>query len=76
MTRRYPIMKDGEWIHPLKGHRMACCDCGLVHVMQFKIVKDAKGRRTRIVFAASRDNRATAAMRRAKRYAKVKAALG
>lgn len=24
--------------HPLPGYRMQCCDCGLVHVMEFEIV--------------------------------------
>ncbi len=71
--RKYPDIRDGEWIHPLKGYRMACCDCGLVHHIDFRIVQH-KGR-NRIVFAGTRDRRATAAMRRSKRFAKVKAAL-
>lgn len=31
--------KDGwsEWIHPLPGYLMQCCDCGLVHEAQFQI---------------------------------------
>lgn len=31
--------EDGwsEWIHPLPGYRMQCCDCGLIHDMQFAI---------------------------------------
>lgn len=27
-----------EWIHPLPGYLMQCCDCGLIHRMQFAIV--------------------------------------
>lgn len=27
-----------EWIHPLPGYLMQCCDCGLVHKMEFQIV--------------------------------------
>lgn len=32
--------EDGwcEWVHPLPGYLMACCDCGLVHEMEFAIV--------------------------------------
>ena len=26
-----------EWIHPLPGYLMQCCDCGLVHEMEFCI---------------------------------------
>lgn len=36
-----------QWIHPkMRGYLMACCDCGLVHEMQFKafaITKTMKG---------------------------------
>ena len=49
----------GDWIHPLVGYKMACCDCGLVHNMQFRI--DDKGQ---INFRAQRNNRSTAMMRR------------
>jgi len=64
--RRYVQLEDGgptswsEWIRPkLKGFRDACCDCSLVHEMQFKIDTDG-----RIIFRARRDKRATAAARR------------
>jgi len=37
---KYAQIKDDEWFSPkMKGHKMACCDCGLVHHMDFKIVK-------------------------------------
>jgi hypothetical protein len=26
-----------DWVHPLPGYRMQCCDCGLVHDMEFAI---------------------------------------
>ena len=75
-SRKYPPAKNDEWIHPLRTRfKMACCDCGLVHTMKFKIVNDAKGRPRRIVFSARRAQRETTAMRRGKRYAKVRAAL-
>ncbi len=38
--KRYEQMKDGEWfeVASLRNHLMACCDCGLVHRMNFKII--------------------------------------
>ncbi len=48
-----------EWEQPVrKGYRMACCDCGLVHTMDFRI------RNGRIQFRARRNNRSTAQIRR------------
>ena len=30
---------DGEWVRPvLRGWKLKCCDCGLVHTLQFRIV--------------------------------------
>jgi len=33
--------EDGwsEWVHPLPGYRMQCCDCGLIHEMQVAIAE-------------------------------------
>lgn len=63
MAKHLPMVEqeDGwsEWIHPLPGYRFSCCDCGLVHNMEFRI--DDLGR---INFRASRNNRATGQIRR------------
>lgn len=32
-----------EWRHPLPGYKIACCDCGLVHEMDFAIVRGGHG---------------------------------
>lgn len=61
MTRRkYVQVFDGDWVEPTpqRGHRMKCCDCGLVHVFDFRY-RDGK-----VQFRPRRDNRATAAVRR------------
>lgn len=31
--------EDGwsDWVHPVPGYRMECCDCGLVHEMEFAV---------------------------------------
>lgn len=46
---------DGEWIEPKpqRGHKITCCDCGLVHKINFRVVGG------RVQFQAFRDNRAT-----------------
>lgn len=66
MSRKYPSVKDGQWVAPVKrGYRMRCCDCGLVHVIDFDHIPRGRGRK--IIFRAWRDERATAASRRKKR---------
>ena len=57
-----------RWVSPIHGigernYRFACCDCGLVHELQFRVKEDHK-QRASVVFRARRNNRATAAMRR------------
>lgn len=59
MSARYYQLKDGEWMRPTrKGFRDACCGCGLVHTMEFRLVDGT------IEFRATVDKRATAAMRK------------
>lgn len=70
MGRKYPLVYDGQWVAPVrKGYRMMCCDCGLVHVVNFKLGRYGDGAKKKIMLQAYRDNRATAAARR-KRKAK------
>ena len=48
-----------EWIQPIrKGYSMACCDCGLVHMIDFRIHKG------KIQFRADRDEKATTKLRK------------
>lgn len=52
-----------KWIRPVrKGYRLACCDCGLIHEIDFALINWPPGKK--IIFRARRDNRATAAHRR------------
>lgn len=42
--------RDGwsDWIQPIrKGYRMKCCDCGLIHLLDFRIVGKRAQFRTR-----------------------------
>lgn len=72
-----------DWVQPIMiGYRMACCNCGLVHDMQFYVLRKSKDlpgggwqakrldvERYRVEFRARRNNRSTAQTRR---YAKVR----
>jgi hypothetical protein len=83
---KYPVEKEGKngwsrWVPPvMRGYKMACCDCGLVHNMQFKVVRvtktmrdgswtyaAVKGGKVRVMFRAQRNTRSTAALRRKKK---------
>lgn len=62
MTRVYYAPKPGEWVSPRRrGYRLQCCDCGLVHALDFRV---AGGQ---VQYRAFRDNRATASVRRYKK---------
>ncbi len=73
--------EDGwcDWQFPvMERYRMACCDCGLVHDVQFKIVRTTKPDKTgyytviremnglKVMMRAKRNNRSTAGTRRRK----------
>ena len=55
----YKGLKAGQWQRPIhRNYRLRCCDCGLVHKFDFRIVR--KG----VEFRAYRDSRATIIERR------------
>lgn len=63
----HKLNADGwtDWIMPnAKGYRLKCCDCGLIHVLEFKtaFIKN----RGRTTYRARRLVRSTAAARRKK----------
>lgn len=63
MGRKYPGGDSGKWIRPIrKGYRLRCCDCDLVHSLDFRVVKE--GKNSYLEFRVFRDNRSTAACRR------------
>lgn len=58
-----------RWVSPRhRGYKVACCDCGLVHVVDFRVVTRPNGRQD-VELRARRDNRATGQVRRHKRAA-------
>ena len=58
---RYP--SPHGWVTPRrKSYKMMCCDCGLVHRLDFRLIRE--GQHRVIQFRAHRDNRATGQARR------------
>lgn len=56
----YPAIAPEEWVYPvMTRYKMACCDCGLVHELDFELIEDGK-----IRFRARRNNRSTVHVRR------------
>lgn len=42
-TPRFPPVKAGKWVQPVaSGYLMACCDCALVHRMDFRVTKTGR----------------------------------
>ena len=38
---KYPVEKAGHWIFPvMTGYKLKCCDCGLVHHIDFAVVDE------------------------------------
>ena len=78
---KYKQLYDGDEIAPvMEGYRLRCCDCGLVHNMDFEAVKVTKHHpdgtwdgntldtdKYKVMIKATRNNRATAACRRKKK---------
>jgi hypothetical protein len=67
VTKRIPYYQvtDGEWLRVVKRKfREQCCDCGLIHVVDFRVRDNAMEVR------ATRDDRATAASRRSGKFPK------
>jgi hypothetical protein len=47
------------WVRPIyRGYKLVCCDCHLVHQLDFRV------HNKRVEFRVRRDNRATAQFRR------------
>ena len=64
MMAKWHSVTDGEWVQPVRrGYKMACCDCGLVHVLDFRLAKKRNGA-SFIQFQARRDKKRTADRRR------------
>lgn len=56
MKSSYP--SPDSWVKPRRFYWMCCCDCGLIHKLEFRV------RKHRVEFRGDRDNRATGQYRR------------
>lgn len=62
---RYKQMYDGDRVRPvMKGYRMRCCQCDLIHILDFFVIRWGRG--YKVEFVARQDKRATAGIRRRK----------
>lgn len=53
---KYEQVYSGNWVQPIRrGYRMKCCGCGLVHVVDFRLVPHPRGKK--IQFRAYRRQR-------------------
>lgn len=63
---KYPKASAGEWIKPRRRfYYMGCCDCGLVHKMEFALRPVTSG--SGIFIRAWRDEAQTKALRKKER---------
>ena len=52
----FTTVQSGEWVQPRRrGYWMKCCDCGLVHRMNFRLVPYGQGK-YKIQFQAFRED--------------------
>ena len=55
--------KSGRWFHPKKkGYLVMCCDCGLAHEIDFKVVPCGKGHK--VMIKVIRNDRVTKTARK------------
>ena len=59
---------DNEWVDVTHGQLLACCDCGLVHDINYHIIESSDG--IHILRSAVRHSKATGARRRSLRMKK------
>lgn len=64
MSKSADDVIPGKWFLAPKGLKIACCGCGLVHVVEVKKIKGKYAMRM------WRDNRSTAATRRYNKFDK------
>lgn len=46
LVKRFPQVEPEEEVFPvMQGYQMKCCDCGLVHELDFRVVRITKTKR-------------------------------
>jgi hypothetical protein len=60
MTKKFKKIKDGQLVRPkMDGYLIGCCDCGLVHRIDFEITRMGI-----LKFRAYRDDNSTKKLRK------------
>lgn len=45
---KYKVVQNNEWVRPvMRGYRMKCCDCGLIHELDFKVLRWGRGHKVK-----------------------------
>ena len=66
--KAYPKVEAGEWVTPRRRfYGMGCCDCGLVHKIEFRLVPSWHGGGKKIQLRAWRDEAGTKKLRKRER---------
>ena len=64
-TKRYDEVKNGEWMELGSKWRLACCECGLTHDLEFRVSDEPSDEsKASLQVRVSRNERATSAIRR------------
>lgn len=67
---KFKKVKPNEWQMPImKWYKMACCDCGLVHNMTFKVIDNDTQKpikNGRVLIKATRNEKLTKQLRETK----------
>jgi len=75
MTEFYEV-KPNEWQMPImKKYKMACCDCGLVHNIDFKVIDNDTQKpikNGRVLMKATRNNKLTKELKKKSKMGKIK----
>lgn len=62
--KKYDVAHPDEWVRPVhRKFKLMCCDCALVHTIDFRILDGG------VELRFARNERATAAARRAFKFA-------
>lgn len=60
-------VESGEWVQPRrKNYFVECCDCGLIHRLNFRLLKHGKGKKIQFQAFRSTPKAAKAAIKAAK----------
>lgn len=58
----------------MRRHKVRCCDCGLVHILDYKVYHHGRGHKVLVKWR--RDNRATGQSPKHKKLKKMLASMG